>query len=92
MYVVISIGNTDDKLSQREWSDYVADMWTLLEKEGANVHFFGGRSNWEQWQNVAWIVEVHSMDIDGLMLKIESSRKKYRQDSAFVMVGEGLFV
>lgn len=90
--IVISIGNTDNKLTQMEWSDYVSDVELIIEKMNILKHFFGGSSNWEWWQNAAWILEVHPKDIDVFVKEIKRIREKYKQDSAFVMIGEGLFI
>lgn len=89
MYVVISIGNTDNKLTQQEWNKFVIEMDFALNVEG-KVHFFGGASNWEAWQNVAWILETTSEPLS-IREMVKLVRKKYNQESAFVMVGEGLF-
>ena len=89
-YIVVSIGNTDGKLSQEEWSDYVDEMGTVMNQY--KIHFFGGSSNWEDWQNVAWIVEIPVKVINVIMAEISSVRKKYNQESAFFMVADGMFI
>lgn len=91
MYIVVSVGNTDNKLKQQEWHQFTWDIDFELRQAG-KVHFFGGPPNWMSWQNVAWIIEIQPKDVDGLGAKITSVREKYNQDSAFVMIGEGLFL
>lgn len=91
MYVTVSIGNSDDKLTQKEWNRFVEDMIEAVAKAG-KVHFFGGASTFAPWQNVAWIAEVQPKDVDALLDEINRIRQRYNQDSAFVMVGEGMFV
>jgi predicted phage gp36 major capsid-like protein len=91
MYVVVSIGNSDDKLSQKEWSQFVEDAAEAISKAG-KVHFAGGSSTFAPWQNVAWIAEVQPKDVDNLGDEIRRIRERYKQDSAFVMIGEGLFI
>jgi len=49
--VVIQIGNSDDKLTQLEWAKFVNDIKHLVNNHAKEVHFFGGSSNWENWQN-----------------------------------------
>lgn len=91
-HVVISIGNSDNKLTQIEWSDFVGEIRTAIEQVNATVHFFGGASTWEQWQNVAWVIDVKPKDVDKFLHVVQRTRKKYRQDSAFVVVGDGMFI
>jgi uncharacterized protein CbrC (UPF0167 family) len=88
--IAISIGNTDNKLTQQEWSEFVEEV-NLVIKEEAAIHFFGGAPNWTPWQNVAWIAEVDD-DCAYLLTVIANIRKRYRQDSAFVFTGEGMFI
>jgi hypothetical protein len=91
MYVTVSIGNTDNRLTQQEWNRFVENAREFISKAG-KVHFFGGAPNWEPWQNVAWIVEVQPKEVDVFVEQIISIRKTYQQDSAFVMISEGLFL
>lgn len=91
MYLVVSIGNSDDKLTQKEWNRFVEDVIDTLGEAG-KVHFFGGASTFAPWQNVAWVVEIEPKNVDAAVNKIIGIRKRYSQDSAFVMIGEGLFV
>jgi hypothetical protein len=90
MYLSVSIGNSDDKLTQKEWNRFVEEMIDLLADSG-KVHFFGGSSNFAPWQNVAWIVELRDAPII-VMSKISKIREKYNQDSAFVLFGDGQFI
>jgi hypothetical protein len=90
MYIVVSIGNSDDRLTQKEWNKFVEEMIDLLADSG-KVHFFGGASTFAPWQNVAWIVELREAPI-AVMARVSTIREKYKQDSAFVMVEEGQFI
>lgn len=56
------------------------------------VHFFGGSSTFAPWQNCAWIVELKSKDVSVIQTRIMDIRAEYKQDSAFVMISEGLFL
>jgi hypothetical protein len=91
MYIVVSIGNSDDRLTQKEWNKFVEDVIDAVARAG-KVHFFGGASTFAPWQNVAWIAEVKPKDMDSLTATIQHIRERYKQDSAFVMIGEGRFI
>jgi hypothetical protein len=90
MYIAVSIGNTDDRLTQQEWNKFVEEVIDVLGDVG-KVHFFGGASTWAPWQNVAWIVELREAPI-AVMSRISDIREKYGQDSAFVLFGDGQFI
>jgi len=91
MYIVISIGNSDDRLAQKEWNRFVEDVIEAVSMAG-KVRFFGGASTFAPWQNVAWIAEVQPKDMDSLTVSIQRIRERYKQDSAFVMIGDGHFI
>lgn len=58
--VYISIGNSDDKLTQREWCDFVADVDGDLEyvlNPHGRVHGRWFSAPDVQWQNACWCVE-----------------------------------
>lgn len=90
MYLAVSIGNSDDRLSQKQWNRFVEEMNDCLTDSG-KVHFFGGSSGFAPWQNVAWIVELRDAPIS-IMAKISKIREMYKQDSAFVVFNEGQFI
>lgn len=89
-HLVISVGNTDNKLTQQEWSKFLLDMNAALHVEG-KIHFFGGSAVYDEWQNAAWILETDS-NLTSVQEMIKLIRKKYRQESAFVMIGDGMFI
>jgi hypothetical protein len=90
-YITVSIGNSDNKLTQVEWSEFVQEVHTAIKNIG-KIHFFGGASNWEPWQNAAWIFEIENKFTNIFMAHLADIRKKYNQESAFFMCADGLFV
>jgi hypothetical protein len=93
MYVTVSIGNTDNKLTQQEWNNFVTEIQdVIMLLDELQIRFFGGASNWEPWQNVAWILEGSASDIEHLHDAVKSIRRRYDQDSAFMLFGQGMFV
>lgn len=79
--IAIQIGNSDDKLTQKEWAEYVEQCRMLIRRFSSVIYFFGASSNWEEWQNAAWIFscEMHY----ALILKenLTSICQHYKQDS-----------
>ena len=91
-HIVISIGNSDNKLSQVEWNNFVVEMTECINKRIERTFFFGGASNWEPWQNVTWIAEPTDKTLNIFLGEISTIRERWKQDSAFVLIGKGLFV
>jgi hypothetical protein len=89
MLVCIQIGNTDDKLSQAEWSNFCHRVLALCESAGT-VHFSGGSSTDLPWQNYCVCVECEfCLELKG---QIELTRKRFGQESVVWLEGNAEFV
>lgn len=90
--VVIQLGNSDNKLSQIGWSQFVFEAKLVIERNVQEFHFFGGSSFDSPWQNACWVCEV----LEGFKPQLESQltecRKAYRQDSVAITYGETRFI
>lgn len=90
MHLAISIGNTDNKLSQVEWSEFVDKINLLIsDLSYVRTHFFGGAQTWAPWQNVAWLLELENGSPEPLLERLIVLRKQFSHDSVFILVGNG---
>jgi hypothetical protein len=90
--ITIQIDNADNKLTQAEWSDFVAAVEKEVQAHGGKVHFFGGSPNWTLRQNVAWVLECEEARAASLKEAVTRERKRFRQDAAAWTEGETLFI
>ena len=90
MTITIQIGNSDDKLTQIEWSNYVSEIQDMLVDSGTKIHFFGGSTTWSPWQNVAWVIDTN--EAQEIAAAVGQIRKKYNQDSVAWTEGSTLFI
>ena len=90
--VIVSIGNSDNKLAQHEWSQFVEQVSVFMKRYSHQQLFFGGSANWEPWQNVAWWVLIADDDAEILKRKLKESKKLFGQDSIAWLEGETLFL
>lgn len=91
--MVIAIGNSDDKLTQREWSEYVARVKIAVEKYAAKVHFFGFPPADAPWQNAVWSLVPNSpIDAKHLTRELTTIRQAFRQESIAVITGKTAFI
>lgn len=83
MIVYISIGNSDDKLSQREWANFLGSAWQLINTEkGAHVHGEWHSSPTSAYQNACWCVELSDgVTVGRLRAGLRHLAREYRQDS-----------
>lgn len=90
--VTINIGNSDNKLTQVEWSHFIKDIWdALMEyKLSAEIHFAGGSSPESPRQNYCWVIGLVSMN--DLHKTLDGIRKKYRQNAIALTIGDTTFI
>ncbi|MET0417488.1 MAG: hypothetical protein ABW022_15860 [Actinoplanes sp.] len=77
----ITIGNSDNKLSQNEWAHFVASARVILHEEAETVHgewFSAGDS---PWQNACWCVEVPDYRVERAKMRVGKLAPAFRQDS-----------
>lgn len=82
MIVYISIGNSDDKLTQREWSDYWGHVGGSVRRWADTVHGEWLSLPSDPYQNACWCVDIDG-DKARLMLRpdLEHLARDFRQDS-----------
>ena len=90
--VTIQIGNTDDKLTQKEWSRYVREMEGQIHYRAHQIHFAARSDGAETWQNAAWVFTIDSHEVSPLRDDLMAVRLYYRQDSIAWTEGETQFV
>lgn len=91
MNATICIGNTDDKLTQMEWANYVEAVSLLITISNYDIYFAGFSNPTKPWQNACWVINVGD---DELYLKKQLSiiARRFRQDSIAVILGTTEFV
>lgn len=80
--VYISIGNSDDKLSQADWSLFAANVRHLLKSHSVAMHGEWYSLPDAQFQNACWCIEVRDRDqAELLKMGLGQWAQSYRQDS-----------
>lgn len=78
----ISIGNSDDKLTQEEWSRFFHDISHAIGNYASTVHGEWLSAPQSRYQNACWCVVLDSLDDKkNLQELLAIIRKQYRQDS-----------
>jgi hypothetical protein len=81
--VYVSIGNSDDKLSQAEWADFWALTDELLTKLHLTsmVHGVWHSASVTPWQNACWCVDVKLEHVDAVKGALARLAESFGQDS-----------
>ncbi len=96
----VQIGNSDDKLSQERWSEYINGLGLVLAEletdltDGCDIHFFGFSNPAGQWQNVCAVFNVAATGEVNLLIrqKLADLAAEFGQDSIALTVGSTTFV
>lgn len=75
--VYVTCGNSDDKLSQNEWADFVGDVRGSLREFVQVTHgewFSAGDS---PWQNCCWCVELAPGRVEHLQNRLRTVARMY---------------
>jgi hypothetical protein len=95
MIVYISIGNSDDKLTQAEWHNYVIAMLARIKPLAVRAHGEWFSDPMAAWQNACWCLEFTpgSAELSEAREVCTEIRKEFRQDSiAWAVVPETEFI
>lgn len=87
MTITIQIGNTDNKLTQQKWSQFIKSINEQLLHHAINVHFAGGSNYDQQWQNACWVIEISPEIEPGLKLSLSLLKLHFDQHSIAYTIG-----
>lgn len=78
--VYVSIGNSDDKLTQREWHDFVFAVDAVMHSGRVHGQWYSRAD--AQWQNACWCVEFSGdVLIEYVKEHLRELAARFQQDS-----------
>lgn len=91
--IYLAIGNSDDKLTQLEWSYFIKDVEDRVVPMATEVYGRWFSAPDDPWQNACWALQFKSVQRETEAEKIVTEiRKRYRQDSAAWSIAETRFI
>jgi hypothetical protein len=91
--LTIQLGNSDDKLTQAEWADFVKKVEGYIRStDYCQIHFSGSSAGNAPWQNYCLVAEVPVGAINDLSYLVAKMAGRYRQESIAFTVGETEFI
>ena len=90
--ITVQIGNSDDKLSQKEWSEFHLRISGACIAYAAETHFSGTSNGEASWQNACFIFDCEDSDIEELRMELSFIRSCFGQESIALMEGETEFI
>lgn len=84
MIAYISIGNSDDKLTQAEWAEFQRETASILHgvelMSDGRIHGTWVSLPTDPWQNACWCIDLRTYDPDLLKKRLQILAAKYRQN------------
>lgn len=90
--ITVQIGNSDDKLTQRRWSDFVEAVDVALAEHGGRLHFHGLSPADARWQNACWVAERDVRRERRLIRTLERLAAEFGQEAIAFTVGRTAFI
>lgn len=77
----ISIGNSDDKLTQADWSAFYREINLAIRDVASAVHGQWVSEPASAWQNACWCAVINDFDVAALKHKLSEIAGFYIQDT-----------
>lgn len=79
--VFVSIGNSDDKLTQAEWCAFASEVRTVAEMYARAWHGTWTSEVLSAYQNATFCFEIHPAHAATAKARLRQVAERYRQDS-----------
>lgn len=89
---VVQIGNSDDRLSQKEWAVFYDQIERIIQQWGGEIHFSGASHTAAPWQNAAWVFNMRTRFREVLVDSLKDLCAQFRQDSIALTEGTTSFI
>lgn len=77
----VAIGNSDDRLTQAQWSAFVADVDQTIRFWATTVHGYWHSLPDAEWQNAAWAFEIEGVGREDLRKELADAARHHHQES-----------
>lgn len=85
MITYITIGNSDDKLTQQEWAAYFSAVAVAIQRAtaaaGGTVHGQWASEPASAWQNACWCIDIGTDSAELLKWRLAEIAGDFRQES-----------
>ena len=90
--VYVSIGNSDDKLTQEEWAEFWAKVDEVVVEAADRVYGVWQSNPNSRYQNACWAFEIEEALAQSLADSLNELRLKYHQDEVAWAWADTVFI
>jgi hypothetical protein len=88
--IIVQWGNSDDKLTQKEWSEFCSVLAQMA--NNMPTHFFGFSSPVASWQNGCWVFASTMPEVRDIKFTLANLATRFKQDTIALTIGITEFV
>lgn len=85
--VIILIGNSDNKLSQKDWHYFVSDVRTIIWLFEKETHFIGSTEPFSEYQSGCFVFVIEQNQLEALKERLVLCKKRHQQNFIAMIVG-----
>ena len=89
---IVLIGNSDDKLSQKEWFEFTMFVSKTIDEFAGQRYFVGYSLQNVPWQNAAYCFDISDEKEEKLHNSLKQLATTFRQDSIAYLCGKTQFL
>lgn len=90
--VYVSIGNSDDKLTQAEWAKFCSRVDVIVTGSAWAVHGRWHSLPNSRWQNACWCIVIEESLVSQVTADLEVAARRYDQESITWAPAEVTFI
>lgn len=86
--VIVLIGNSDNKLTQKEWNYFVSDVRTIIWIFEKETHFIGSTEPFSEYQSGCFVFEMENDRLEAFKNRLRLSKLHHKQNFIALIVGD----
>ncbi|RTK96549.1 MAG: hypothetical protein EKK64_03705 [Neisseriaceae bacterium] len=90
--VIVLIGNSDNKLTQKEWHYYASDVRTIIWIFEKETHFIGSTEPFSEYQSGCFVFVIEKEQLEELKNRLTLCKQRHNQNFIAMIVGNTQFI
>jgi len=85
--VIVLIGNSDNKLTQKDWHYFVSDVRTIIWIFEKETHFIGSTEPFSEYQSGCFVFEMEKDQLEAFKNRLLLVKARHKQNFISLIVG-----
>lgn len=85
--IIVLIGNSDNKLTQKDWHYFVSDVRTIIWIFEKETHFIGSTEPFSEYQSGCFVFVIEQYQLEELKAQLTLCKKRHNQNFIAMIVG-----